>query len=187
MASRRSRAQHTRYFHVLLVAFAVLLYHAGAQGPVGNDASVTTRDRLEDPGWWPTKGDSARSLYVGSEACKSCHQAIATLQGTAGNPDVLPGTAYFQYGTSSKYGHSTPVQSIGAQTAGAVSARLTKLAPGTYHYRLVVTNPDGTSYGADSTLQIASAPKPSALTNSRGTFFSTLATAASGTGTMCQR
>ena len=82
MASRRSRTQHTRYFHVLLVVFGVLLCHAGAQGPVGNNSSVTTRDRLEDPGWWPTKGDSARSLYVGREVCKGCHQAIAALQET---------------------------------------------------------------------------------------------------------
>ena len=60
----------------------ILLCRAGAQGPVANDLSVTTQERLEDAQWWPTKGDSARSLYVGSEACKTCHQDIAALQET---------------------------------------------------------------------------------------------------------
>lgn len=45
-----------------------------------SESSVTTRDRLEDPGWWPTKGDAARNQYVGSESCTPCHQAIAALQ-----------------------------------------------------------------------------------------------------------
>jgi hypothetical protein len=82
MASRRSRTRRTKCFQVLWVAFGILLCQAGAQGPAGNDLSVTTRDRLEDPGWWPTKGDAPRSLYVGSETCQSCHQAIATVQET---------------------------------------------------------------------------------------------------------
>jgi hypothetical protein len=72
----------SRLFQVLLVAFGILLCQAGAQEPVANELSVTTQERLEDAGWWPTKGDSARTLYVGSEACKTCHQAIAAVQET---------------------------------------------------------------------------------------------------------
>jgi hypothetical protein len=35
-----------------------------------------------------------------------------------------------------------------------LQARLPKLAPGTYHYRLVVINPDGTSAGPNRTFVI---------------------------------
>ncbi len=88
----------------------------------------------------------------------------ATLQGTAVNPDALAGTAYFQYGTSTKYGKTTPAQAAGAQSTEALHAALTKLARGTYHYRIVVTNPDGTTYGADSTFFVSSAPRPAGQT-----------------------
>ncbi len=66
---------------VLLLA-GIALCHARAQGPVADGFSVTTRDRMEDAGWWPTKGDAARSLYVGNDACKECHRVIAARQET---------------------------------------------------------------------------------------------------------
>ncbi len=88
----------------------------------------------------------------------------ATLQGTAVNPDALAGTAYFQYGTGTKYGKTTPAQAVGAQSTDALHAALAKLARGTYHYRIVVTNPDGTTYGADSTFFVSSAPRPAGQT-----------------------
>src|ERR1017187_1694884 len=47
---------------------------AHAQGPLENGISQTTADRLEKPGWWPTKGDPPRSQYSGSSACAGCHQ-----------------------------------------------------------------------------------------------------------------
>src|SRR5919107_1063406 len=36
---------------------------------------LATADRLQEPGWWPTKGTPARSEYVGSAACADCHRA----------------------------------------------------------------------------------------------------------------
>ena len=64
-------------------------------------------------------------------------------------------TYWFEYGTRSSYGlrSSSATQSAGS---GAVSVRasLTGLrSRTTYHYRLVATNPSGTSYGADATLK----------------------------------
>jgi hypothetical protein len=51
---------------------------APAQGPRATDGiSLTTADRLQEPGWWPTKGDPPRSQYSGSAACAECHQSIA--------------------------------------------------------------------------------------------------------------
>jgi len=53
---------------------------ARAQGPPANDTSRTTADRLEDAGWWPTKGDPPRSQYSGDATCVGCHRRIAPLQ-----------------------------------------------------------------------------------------------------------
>ena len=51
----------------------------------GQDAAVTgsslaTAERIEKPGWWPTKGEAARSEYAGSAACAKCHEGISALQ-----------------------------------------------------------------------------------------------------------
>lgn len=64
------------------LAAAIAFCQTHAQGPVVDRSSVTTRDRLEDTGWWPTKGEPERSQYVGSETCSGCHRAIAALQET---------------------------------------------------------------------------------------------------------
>lgn len=83
-------------------------------------------------------------------------QGRAVLQGTAINPDAVAGTAHFEYGTSTAYGTSTPGQPVGAQSTAAPSATIAGLAPGTYHYRLVVVNPDGAASGPDSTFLVGS-------------------------------
>ncbi len=84
----------------------------------------------------------------------------AALQGTATNPDVVGGSAHFQFGKTKSYGSSTGHQPVAAGAAAKVIAlAASKLKPGTrYHYRLVVTNPDGTSTGADRTFKTPAAP-----------------------------
>ncbi|MGH2896550.1 MAG: hypothetical protein ACRDPM_25215, partial [Solirubrobacteraceae bacterium] len=69
-------------------------------------------------------------------------------------PNGLDTTYYWQYGTSTAYGHQTTPQDIGSGTAPVTAqASLTGLIPGvTYHYRLVATNSDGTDYGYDYTM-----------------------------------
>jgi Cytochrome c554 and c-prime len=49
-----------------------------------NDAvlSLTTEERMEGTGWWPTKGDPAAKEYAGEAACAKCHGDISTLQNT---------------------------------------------------------------------------------------------------------
>jgi CSLREA domain-containing protein len=84
----------------------------------------------------------------------------ATVSGTAGNPAVLAGTATFDYGTTTSYGHTA---SAGSATAGLspvpVSAAASALTPNTtYHYRLTVTTTDGTATGADETFKTPTAP-----------------------------
>jgi hypothetical protein len=41
---------------------------------------LATKDRLRNPGWWPTKGAAARSEYRGSVACRECHAMKAATQ-----------------------------------------------------------------------------------------------------------
>src|SRR5947208_776459 len=82
----------------------------------------------------------------------------ATLTGTV-NPEGEATTYYFQYGTSTAYGSTTPSPAANAGTGTMnvnVSATAGSLTPNiTYHYRLVATNASGTSTGADHTFRTA--------------------------------
>ena len=62
-------------------------------------------------------------------------------------------TWWFDYGTSTKYGKSTPHRSAGSRAgAQTVVGVLTSLAANaTYHYRLVARSDAGTTYGTDAT------------------------------------
>ncbi len=83
----------------------------------------------------------------------------ATLNGTA-TANQSSASVTFDYGTTSSYGQSAPA---GPQPGGfsptGVSALIGGLAPNTtYHYRLVVTSPDGTAVGSDQTFTTAPGP-----------------------------
>lgn len=80
----------------------------------------------------------------------------AVVNGTV-EPNGEDTTYVFQYGTTTDYGTTTPVQGpVKGNGARAVSATLSGLAPGTtYHYRVVATNPSGTVNGADMTFTTA--------------------------------
>jgi hypothetical protein len=80
----------------------------------------------------------------------------ATVTGTV-NPNGEPTTYYFEYGTTTDYGSRTPTENAGGgPNERSVSADVTGLAPSTtYHYRLVATNADGTTFGNDATFTTA--------------------------------
>jgi N-acetylneuraminic acid mutarotase len=96
--------------------------------------------------------------------------ATAAASGVGATTAKLNGTAlteasanaYFQYGTSTAYGASTAPQTVAETiTPRPISATIAGLAPGTtYHFRIVVENAGGPSYGADQTFTTAPAPKP---------------------------
>jgi phosphodiesterase/alkaline phosphatase D-like protein len=77
------------------------------------------------------------------------------------NPNGVPTTYYFEWGTTTSYGNTTGVQSVGSGLSDVVvSANLTGLTRNTtYHYRVVATNSLGTSYGSDRSF-IASVNMP---------------------------
>jgi hypothetical protein len=97
-----------------------------------------------------------------TEPASSVSQISAMLRGTVDPDGEEVSDCHFEYGSSSSYGASVPC--VSRQGAGNnVSATLTGLGEGsTYHYRVVATNPLGTSYGADqafTTLGPAGAPE----------------------------
>jgi CSLREA domain-containing protein len=93
---------------------------------------------------------------VTTEAATAIGASTATLAGTV-NPNGRATTFHFEYGTTTAYGTSTPETPAGAGTAAAaVTTAVTGLAKGTFHFRLVATNADGTTAGVDKTFTTAS-------------------------------
>ena len=74
----------------------------------------------------------------------------ATLNGTV-NPNGASTNYYFEYGTTASYGSTTATWNAGSGTTDqSVAASITGLnSDTTYHYRIVATNSEGTSYGND--------------------------------------
>jgi uncharacterized protein (DUF2141 family) len=86
----------------------------------------------------------------------------ATVAGTV-NPQGQLTSYAFQYGTTTAYGQQTSLTSAGSSTAETpVRADLAGLTAGTeYHYRVIATNADGTTVGADRTFRTTgTAPPP---------------------------
>jgi len=82
------------------------------------------------------------------------HVDSVRLHGTV-DPNGSPTRYHFEYGHKPGWRHSTKVRDVGdGGTPVAVSVRLTGLRPGRkYHYRLVATNPNGTSHGDAKTFR----------------------------------
>ncbi len=101
----------------------------------------------------------AASPGVATGGATSIGTTAATIHADV-DPHGLATTYAFQYGTSSAYGAQTASHSAGGGTATvAVSARLGGLTPGVrYHYRVIASNADGTSVGADRTFKTALPP-----------------------------
>jgi hypothetical protein len=96
-----------------------------------------------------------------TESASSVSYATATLNGRV-EPNGRKTTYHFEYGETTAYGHSAPTSEATIKVlAGSesASAALTGLNPGTtYHYRLVASNAEGTTYGADKTFTTLTLP-----------------------------
>jgi hypothetical protein len=97
---------------------------------------------------------SAASPTAATKAAGSVGQTAVTLHGAV-DPNGTATTYAFQWGSTPTYGQQTPNRSAGSGTRGTdVSFRLRGLTPGTtYHYRIVATNADGTTVGADRSVR----------------------------------
>ncbi len=129
--------------------------------------------------WRSFDGDDFEILYVAIDipqkptastlAVSNRTQTSATLRGYV-NPNGQATTYYFEWGTSTSYGHETPHRDAGSSKATiGVDELIANLTPGTtYHYRIVATNPSGTSQGSDKsfTTKAVSVTPPTASTGS---------------------
>jgi hypothetical protein len=74
-------------------------------------------------------------------------------------PNAGAATIQFQSGTSKKYRSKPAVQRVGGVAPITVTATLKQLRQGTtYHYRVAVVTPDGTSKGQDRTFRTTNHP-----------------------------
>src|SRR6478672_10512963 len=104
----------------------------------------------------------------------------ATLSGSV-DPHGLTTTVYFQYGTTTSYGHTTLNQIKTGNTYQSVSANLSGLtASTTYHFRLVATNSAGTRYGVDRTFTTLTATGPPVVTTSPATWIASFSATLNG-------
>ena len=151
---------------------SVALSADGDSGLVGGE-----HDGTRGAAW--ALGDPPPAAATG--AATGVGQSTATLTGSGG-----AGASYaarFEYGTSASYGSATapiavpntfpaPGHSAAATPVSAAVGGL--LAATTYHYRLVIENSAGTSFGADQVLQTAApppvAPRLSGLRQTHGTW-----------------
>ena len=104
---------------------------------------------------WKTRIASFKFLslpLVTTAAATAVTGSTATINGTV-NPNGLSTNWYFEWGTTTGYGNTTPVTAAGSGTGDIiVSADLSGLITGTpYHYRLAATNSDGVASGNDMT------------------------------------
>jgi plastocyanin len=94
----------------------------------------------------------------------------ATLNGSL-NPHGLTTTVSFQYGTTTAYGSTTPMQTKSGSTYQAIAANISGLSPNTlYHFRIMATNSAGTRFGADRTFTTLAVTGPPVVTTNPATF-----------------
>lgn len=91
---------------------------------------------------------------VTTEEATSITTTGATLNGSV-NPKGASTTFEFEYGTTTSYGKKSEIGSAGSGTSSVKESRsITGLTTGTlYHFRLVATNGNGTTNGADKTFK----------------------------------
>ncbi|MGD0454273.1 MAG: DUF1573 domain-containing protein, partial [Solirubrobacteraceae bacterium] len=120
---------------------------------------------------------------VETGAASSIAQTSATLNATVNPNGEAVSDCHFEYGKTTSYGSSVPCTKLPGSGSGlvGVSASIEALAPDTaYYFRIVVTNPTGTSYGAAVSLTT----KPAAPAVETGAASSIAQTSATLNGTV---
>jgi DNA-binding beta-propeller fold protein YncE len=152
--------------------------YAVTVSPDGKSAYVTNQDSGNISQYSRVTLPNPSTVATG--AASSITQTSATLNATA-NPNGEPvEDCRFDYGTSNSYGSRVPCMSLpgAGNSPVAVSAPVTipsLNANTTYHFRIVATNPGGTSYGSDQTFKTLPFP-PIAVTGAASSLTQTSAT-----------
>jgi hypothetical protein len=123
-------ASHVYHFRIVA--------HNGGGTNFGSDRTFTTLSATGPP-------------VVSTNPATNVASSSATLNGSV-DPHGLTTTVYFQYGTTTSYGSTTPSQTKTGNTYQSISANISGLtASTTYHFRIVATNTAGTRHGSDRT------------------------------------
>src|SRR4051794_16503003 len=106
----------------------------------------------------PAAAHAATAPVVTTGGTSNVAQQTVTLAGTV-DPNGADTTVQFQYGTTSRYGATTPVQTVTGDGRRTISVDAGGLAPATtYHYRFIATNAKGLANGADRTFKTKAQP-----------------------------
>jgi phosphodiesterase/alkaline phosphatase D-like protein len=128
---------------------------------VGLSDSAATALVGDETGWRVFVARPAAPAVV-TEPASAVTQTTATLNASVDPEAETVSDCHFEYGPTASYGSTVPCSSLpgGGEGAVEVSASISGLAPNTpYHFRIVATNPTGTSEGADRTFTtLPSAP-----------------------------
>ncbi len=121
---------------------------------------------------------AASAPEVTTERASAVTETGATLNATVDPDEANVTDCHFEYGPTVSYGSSAPCSSLpgSGENEVGVSATVEGLSESTtYHYRIVATNEDGTSYGTDR--RFTTLPNfPTVVTNAASAIANTTAT-----------
>jgi len=96
-----------------------------------------------------------------TEAATKVTATTAKLNGSV-DPNGESTTYFFEYGTTTAYGTQTGTQPANTTGSDKVSADISGLTPSTtYNFRIVATNPSGTTMGSNMVFTTPATPPPS--------------------------
>jgi streptogramin lyase len=147
-----------------------MLFHVseGNNGECGSESSETyylchaTKEGYNGPTGEGTPDGTFESsaAAVATGVSTKVTTTEATLNGVV-NPNGLTTKYYFEYGTTETYGKKTEEVSAGSGTSNLEEGKaITGLTKNTsYHFRVVATNSNGTTYGLDEVVTTTGAPE----------------------------
>src|SRR6476620_1046751 len=162
--------------------------HGGCCGMVGTvmvvNASPTpapTPTSTPTPAPTPTPSSTPTPApVVTTNSATKVAAFSATLNGTV-NPRGATTMVSFQYGFTTSYGSTSPMQTQNGNTVRAVSANIAGLlANRTYHFRIVAHNNGGTSFGPDRVFTTLTATGSPVVTTNAATLIASFSATLNG-------
>jgi plastocyanin len=148
-------------------------YYCSAHWQFGMTGTVTVVNPTPTPTPNPTP-------TVTTNPATNVASFSATLNGSL-NPHGSTTTVYFQYGPTTSYGLTTPMQTQTGNTFRNISANISGLmASHLYHFRIVAHNSGGTSFGSDRTFTTLGATGPPVVTTNPATLIASFSATLNG-------
>jgi len=140
-----------------LSEFFVVYFIPVTEGPRAATLTITSNDADESPFILELTGEGTVPVpHVVTGGSTGVEGDFAMLHGTV-NPNGTAATAFFEFGTSTAYGETSPATldpEDGTDAQEVISALSGLAAGNTYHYRLVADNAWGTGVGEDASFTV---------------------------------